>query len=99
MATEEATDGVAGAQLASIAELVEMILLSLPLSDILLAQRVDRTWKHVIDTSPQLQRALFFAPATDSTMALVGDLGSSTNVPAEPSAASAGTRSTNPSRF
>lgn len=49
--------------------------MSLPLSDILLAHRVDRIWKHVIDTSPQLQRALFLAPATDSTMALIGDIG------------------------
>ncbi|KAK5119519.1 hypothetical protein LTR85_007619 [Meristemomyces frigidus] len=41
-------------------ELVEMILMQLPLPDVLLAQRVDKTWKGIIQSSPQLQRTLFF---------------------------------------
>ncbi|KAK5687739.1 hypothetical protein LTS10_001879 [Elasticomyces elasticus] len=43
-------------------ELTEMILLNLPLLDILMAQRVNRTWQQLIATSPDLQRALFFRP-------------------------------------
>ncbi|KAK5700252.1 hypothetical protein LTR17_023094 [Elasticomyces elasticus] len=43
-------------------ELTKMILLNLPLLDILMAQRVNRTWQQLITTSPDLQRALFFRP-------------------------------------
>ncbi|KAK5732255.1 hypothetical protein LTR17_010701 [Elasticomyces elasticus] len=57
-----------GSTLASTPELVEMILLRLPLPDILLAQRVDRTWCAIIRESPQLQRALFFRPRRDISL-------------------------------
>lgn len=52
------------AQVLSTTELLEMILLQLPLKDLLLAQRVSTKWKAVIDASPDLQKALFFQPAT-----------------------------------
>lgn len=43
-------------------ELLERILLELPMVDILLVQRVCRRWKAVIQDSLPLQRALFLAP-------------------------------------
>lgn len=46
-----------------IPELLELILLHLPLQDVLvIAQRVSRGWKAAIDSSPALQEALFFRP-------------------------------------
>ena len=46
-------------------ELLELILLELPMKDLLLnAQRVCRRWKANIDGSIKLQRALFFTPET-----------------------------------
>ncbi|KAK3657598.1 hypothetical protein LTR56_002373 [Elasticomyces elasticus] len=57
----------AAAAVADTAELTEMILLQLPLLDILMAQRVNRTWQQLITTSPDLQRALFFR-AVDGNM-------------------------------
>jgi hypothetical protein len=43
-------------------ELLESILLHLPLKDLLFAQKVSRQWQTVIATSPPIQQALFFAP-------------------------------------
>ena len=43
-------------------ELLEMILLKLPLRDVLLAQLVCKTWRADITASIDLQRALFFEP-------------------------------------
>ncbi|KAK5119518.1 hypothetical protein LTR85_007618 [Meristemomyces frigidus] len=57
--------GVAGEQVAQTPELVEMVLHYLPLADLLLAQRVDRTWRDIIQQSSKLQRALFFKPASE----------------------------------
>lgn len=45
-------------------ELVEGILIHLPLKDLLFAQAVCTYWKAVIDGSQLLQKALFFRPAT-----------------------------------
>ncbi|KAF1969782.1 hypothetical protein BU23DRAFT_601380 [Bimuria novae-zelandiae CBS 107.79] len=42
------------------AELLELILAALPLRDLLLAQRVCKTWHSLICTSPTLQTLLFF---------------------------------------
>lgn len=56
---------VAGPVLAAIPELVEAVVLELPLQDILLAQRVDRTWRATIKNSPKLQKALFFRPSVE----------------------------------
>ncbi|KAF7190714.1 hypothetical protein HII31_07873 [Pseudocercospora fuligena] len=44
-------------------ELLENILLHLPMRDLLLDQRVCKTWKACIDSSVKLQRGLFFKPA------------------------------------
>lgn len=57
--------GKGGIRLAGIAELVEQILLELPIQDILFAQRVNHTWCGVIQESLKLQRALFFKPISD----------------------------------
>lgn len=43
-------------------EMLELTLFNLPMRDLLLAQRVSKRFKDVIDTSPTLQRALFFEP-------------------------------------
>ncbi|PPJ58239.1 hypothetical protein CBER1_08269 [Cercospora berteroae] len=54
--------GAAGARLAAIPELMEMILLELPLRDVLAAQRVNKDFRGTIRDSHKLQKALFFAP-------------------------------------
>lgn len=45
-----------------IRELLEQILLHLPMLDLLHSQRVCRHWKDTIDSSPTLQQALYFRP-------------------------------------
>ena len=57
---------------ADLPELLEMILLNLPLPDLLIAQIVDRTWHAVIRDSPTLQQALFFQPVPGK-MCVPGD--------------------------
>lgn len=52
----------ATAQVLSTPELLEAILLHLPMQDLLLSQRVNKKFKGVIDGSIHLQRALFFEP-------------------------------------
>ncbi|KAK5732317.1 hypothetical protein LTR17_010631 [Elasticomyces elasticus] len=47
-------------QMLLLPELIENIILHLPMKDLLLSQRVCKTWKAVIDSSPQIQEALFF---------------------------------------
>ncbi|PPJ58259.1 hypothetical protein CBER1_08272 [Cercospora berteroae] len=47
------------------AELLETILLQLPMRDIVRAQCVDRTFRDTIKESPSLQRALFLKPCVD----------------------------------
>ncbi|KAI9708360.1 MAG: hypothetical protein M1820_004064 [Bogoriella megaspora] len=49
----------------AIPELLEMMLLLVPMKDVLLSQRVCRHWKAVIDSSIQLQQHLFFVPCGD----------------------------------
>ena len=46
-------------------ELLEGILLDLPMKDLLFVQGECTGWKAVIDASPKLQQALFFPPVTD----------------------------------
>ncbi|KAF2006414.1 hypothetical protein P154DRAFT_258943 [Amniculicola lignicola CBS 123094] len=48
-------------------ELLEQILLLLPMRDLLLSQRVCRRWRHVIVDSKPIQRALHFLPVSDDT--------------------------------
>ncbi|KAK4922532.1 hypothetical protein LTR49_010232 [Elasticomyces elasticus] len=43
-------------------ELLEAILLRLPIRDLLFAQKVCKIWKLTIDTTLSIQKALFFAP-------------------------------------
>lgn len=57
--------------LASVPELVEHVLLQLPLRDILIAQRVNKVWKAIITNSPSIQKALFFRPVEDIQLSLV----------------------------
>ncbi|KAK4695762.1 hypothetical protein P7C71_g2045, partial [Lecanoromycetidae sp. Uapishka_2] len=51
---------MASSKIFLIPEILEMILVQLPERDLLLDQRVNKTWQGVIKTSPQLQRKLFF---------------------------------------
>ncbi|KAM3423861.1 hypothetical protein BST61_g1258 [Cercospora zeina] len=55
-----------------VAELLERILLSLLMKDILLNQRVSKFWKALVKNSPKLQQALFYWPdhETQTWMAL-----------------------------
>lgn len=50
------------AKVLDIPELLEQILLDVPMRTLLLSQRVCRDFKSTIDDSPKLQRALFFLP-------------------------------------
>lgn len=43
-------------------ELLELIMLNLPLKDMLLLQRVNQFWKDTVLGSVKLQRWLFFRP-------------------------------------
>jgi hypothetical protein len=65
----------AGAKLANTAELIEIILLNLPLPNILLAQRVSWTFRNVVSSSPQLQQALFFKPISTGSVRFKHDWG------------------------
>jgi hypothetical protein len=51
------------ARVFAIPELVELILLQLPLRDLLLASRISKGFHATITTSPVIQSALFFRPA------------------------------------
>lgn len=55
--------GDAGARVSGTFELLEYILLRLPMQDILLAQRVSKQFNQVIKDSQPLRRALFLEPA------------------------------------
>ncbi|KAK5691310.1 hypothetical protein LTR17_025696 [Elasticomyces elasticus] len=67
---------MAAQQVLDLPELLESILLILPMRDLLLAQRVSKTFKQVIVSSPHIQRALFFAPgkAADVYLLLAQDM-------------------------
>lgn len=65
MATHSKTAFTAEVQALAIPEILESILLQLPLLDLLVnAQRVSHTWKRTIDSSPAIQQVLFFQPTT-----------------------------------
>ncbi|KAK5721867.1 hypothetical protein LTR15_006460 [Elasticomyces elasticus] len=51
-------------QALGVAEILEAILLQLPPHDLLFAQKVCKDWKHTIEASPSIQKALFFMPGT-----------------------------------
>lgn len=48
----------------AVTELLESILVELPMKDLLFAQKICKHWKAVIDTSDKLQKALFLKPGT-----------------------------------
>ncbi|KAK4956727.1 hypothetical protein LTR10_006255 [Elasticomyces elasticus] len=58
-----------------IPEVLENILLGLPIKDLLFAQKVCTTWKQVMEGSPGIQRALFLLPGatTDVDLACIDD--------------------------
>lgn len=58
-------------QVLSTVELLEGILLDLPLRDLLLAQRVSKRWRLLITTSPSVQHALFFRAKPRPLLTLV----------------------------
>ncbi|KAK3619616.1 hypothetical protein LTR56_023901 [Elasticomyces elasticus] len=66
------TPGTAGSKpqdrLFGIAELLEKILLGLPLRDLLLSQRVCRTWCGSVKQTSLIRRALFLKPSTTTTI-------------------------------
>ena len=51
-------------------ELLESILYELPMRDLLLAQRVNKQCRAIIQSSKKLQRALFFVPVEGGSMSL-----------------------------
>lgn len=52
-------------------ELLETVLLKLPIRDLLLVQRTNKQWQAVITGSKKVQRALFFEPVTSSPISLL----------------------------
>lgn len=62
---------VASQQAAQIPELLEKILLELPMQDLLLAQRVAKSWKMLIEKSIHLRRALFIEPAACGSISYI----------------------------
>lgn len=54
-----------------IPELLEAILIELPVKDLLLGQRVCKTWRGAIETSSRLQKALFFVPESSKRLELL----------------------------
>lgn len=52
-------------------ELLEEILLSLPLRDLLLAQQISRSVQHLIQSSSRIQKALFLKPQVSSPTELL----------------------------
>ena len=59
-------DCSAAIQATNIKEVLELILLYLPIQDILLAQRVSKRFKSAIEGSEELQRTPFFLPEPPS---------------------------------
>ncbi|KAK5736210.1 hypothetical protein LTR17_007550 [Elasticomyces elasticus] len=60
----------AAQQVLNLPDLLEPILLSLPMRDLLFAQKVCKTWKAMIDDCSSLQKALFFIPGKFSDINL-----------------------------
>lgn len=59
-AMETGSDIYAGSRITQIYELLELCLFDLPIQDLLLAQRVNKRFNAVINTSPRLREKLFF---------------------------------------
>ncbi|KAK4967953.1 hypothetical protein LTR42_010281 [Elasticomyces elasticus] len=54
----------AAATVLKLPELLEAVLMRLPARDLLFAQKVCKAWEKAMDSSPSIQRALFFRPGT-----------------------------------
>lgn len=54
------------AKVFDVVEMLEHVLLDLPMLDLLLAQRVNKQFKSTIEGSMKIQQALFFTPVSDS---------------------------------
>ncbi|KAK4546765.1 hypothetical protein LTR36_001497 [Oleoguttula mirabilis] len=65
--SSHASIATAGERLTSTVELLEQVLLQLPLRDIFLAQRVNKYFASVIKTSIHIQRTLFLTPEPPSS--------------------------------
>lgn len=64
--------GAAGAAVFDTTELLEMILVEVGMKTLLLARRVTRKWRDVIQQSDKLQKKLFLKPATlEEALALI----------------------------
>ncbi|KAK4916477.1 hypothetical protein LTR49_015575 [Elasticomyces elasticus] len=55
---------VAQCNVLDLPELLENVLLKLPIRDLLFSQKVCQHWKATVDSSIRIQRALFFVPGT-----------------------------------
>lgn len=65
----------AAASVLGTCELLEQILLQLPLRQLLLAQRISKTFHELIQDSPSIRRALFLPRASDTAVeSHVGDV-------------------------
>lgn len=53
-----------------IPELLEEVVMHLPLRDILLCQRVDTHFRDVVQSSSNIKKVLFLEPATNKTIEL-----------------------------
>lgn len=67
ISTSNENNGVLAARVFAIPELLEAILILLQPQDILISQRVARTWKHTIDGSKRIRQALFIEPEPAQT--------------------------------
>jgi hypothetical protein len=63
--TPQTAEITAAQQVLSLPELLETILLRLPIKDLILSQRVNTCFRATVTLSPALQRALFFMPNED----------------------------------
>ncbi|KAH7101287.1 hypothetical protein BKA62DRAFT_672157 [Auriculariales sp. MPI-PUGE-AT-0066] len=68
-------------------ELLERILLALPMRDLLLLQRTCRLWRDLATTSIRIQRALFFAPLAGGAVSAFEIPNSPKHTPSSASAA------------
>lgn len=64
----------AASKVASVSELLEDILLNLPLRHLLLAQKVSKSFYLCIHNSIKIKRALYLAPSSDGTACWEGPI-------------------------
>ena len=66
---------MAANQVFNVGELVEMILIELPIKDLLLSQRINRKCKQTVESSTPIKKALFMVPgdANDTNVPVKGN--------------------------